>query len=212
MPAGPTTSGVQAIEEYHVTASVRGSSRDTVLVLGIAPPGDRGSTAALLAAARYWSKRHHPDQPPALTVRFAVLPTVPGIDTQDLVTSYLAQRERTVAQAVAVIALDPHGPTGINTNENEFQPFLSELLWTPAANIETVTDPANTRSPLATALMTLQLPSIWLNPVSAAPEGACTEAVAKEMATASALLLDMLERAGRALARPEDENGITLTD
>ncbi len=197
-------------ERYHVTASVRGSTRDTLLMISLAPPSDAGNTAALTAVARYWSQRHHPDQPPALTVRFAVLPTAPGVEPEQLVTSYLAQRPRIVAQTVAVIALDPQAGAGISTNEPAFRPFLDEVGTATGTEIRTASNSAAVESPLATALVELDLPSIWINSIGVQANRACDQTTNAAMLSAGRLLLEIIERASRALAKPETQDGISL--
>lgn len=197
-PLAPSTTGA----EHHVTASVRGRTRDTILVVATVPPADQGNLAPLTAVARLWSLRADPENPPAMTVRFAVVPSSDALTTDQVIANYLVQRPRTVAQTRAVVALDPTADPGLHTNRENFRVFLDNI-GTENGLVTTTEGPHSAvRVGLAATFSRLQLPTIWSD-LSWSPETSdCQGEGANHLESASRLLLDLIDGISDAFSEP----------
>ena len=199
------------VGSQHVTASIRGLTRDALVILSEAPPNDAGNLLPLLSVARAWAQNTNPDKPPLMTLRFAVLPSrsaspQSGLDATPVVADFLAHRPRTVAQTAAVIALDPNGTTRFTTSVQALQPVI-DVLGSGASNVNTDSDP----TPIGQALESAQLPVMSANLGASQTSQNCEAGEIAAIRAASQQLLELIETSLRALGKPPTGE-ITLTD
>ncbi len=197
-------------DSQHVTASIRGLTRDTLVVLSEAPPNDAGNLLPLLSVARAWARNTNPDEPPLMTLRFAVLGSRATsqqgeLDASSVVADFLSHRPRTVAQTAAVIALDPNSAATFTTNTTALQPVIDALA---SSESNFATDSGLT--PIGEALELAQLPAMSAN-LGADLTQTCKPADIAAIQAASQQLLELIETSLRALGKPPTGE-ITLTD
>lgn len=146
----------------HLTVSVRGLSRDAILILATSPPEGDGNLAPLTAVAKYWSVRADPQNPPPLTVRFAVLPAVHSHTEEQVLTDYFRSRPRLLAQTKAIVLLDGRAGVQPSTNREQLEVLLARPLANSGLDLARRGKDVAPSSTIASALARLDAPAIWL--------------------------------------------------